>query len=43
MASRIFTAKFKTKVVLEALNEHCSVSELSQMYDLHMHQISSRI
>ena len=41
MTRRKFTAKFKTKVVLEALKEQSSLSDLSQKYDLHPQQIST--
>ncbi len=37
---RKFTAKFKTKVVIESLSERCTLSELAQKYDLHPNQIS---
>ena len=41
MTRRKFTTKFKTKVVLEALKEQSSATELSQKYDLHPQQIST--
>lgn len=41
MKRRKFTAKFKTKVVLEALKERHSLKELAQKYDLHIQQISN--
>jgi transposase len=37
---RTFTAKFKTKVVLEALSERYTINELAQRHDLHPNQIS---
>jgi len=37
---RRFSAEFKLKVVLEALKERQSLSELSQKYQLHQNQIS---
>ena len=40
MTRRNFTPSFKTKVVLEALKERKSLSELSQQYELHPNQIS---
>ena len=40
MKRRKFTAKFKTKVVLEALKEQKSVSELAMAYELAPTQIS---
>lgn len=33
-------AKFKTKVVLEALSERYTINELAQKYSLHPNQIS---
>ncbi|HHH52708.1 MAG TPA: transposase, partial [Bacteroidetes bacterium] len=41
MKRRKFTSKFKTKVVLEALKERNSLSELAQKYELSPAQISS--
>ncbi|MBP7516168.1 MAG: transposase [Flavobacteriales bacterium] len=38
---RTFTAAFKTKVVLEALKERHTMSELAQMHDLHPNQITT--
>jgi len=40
MKRRKFTPKFKTKVVLEALKERQSLSELAQKYELSAAQIS---
>ena len=40
MTLRKFTASFKAKVVLEALKERKSLSELAQQYELHPNQIS---
>lgn len=40
MTRRKFTSKFKTKVVLEALRERSSLTELAQKFDLHPNQIS---
>lgn len=40
MKRRKFTAKFKTKVVLESLKEAQSLSELAQKYELAPTQIS---
>ena len=40
MKRRKFTAKFKTKVVLEALKERVSVQELAKKHELHPNQIS---
>lgn len=40
MTRRKFTAKFKTKVVLEALKERHSLAELAQKYQIHPTQIS---
>ena len=40
MTRRKFTSKFKTKVVLEALKERVSLSELAQKYELSPTQIS---
>lgn len=41
MSKRKFTSDFKTKVVLEALKEHSTASELAQKYELHPQQISN--
>lgn len=41
MSRRKFTSKFKTKVVLEALKERHSLTELAQKYELHVQQISN--
>lgn len=38
---RKFTAAFKTKVVLEALKERKTVSELAQEFELHPNQITT--
>ena len=38
---RKFSAEFKTKVVLETLKERLTVSELSQKYQIHPHQINT--
>jgi len=38
---RKFSKEFKLKVVLEALKEHHTLSELSQQYELHPNQISA--
>lgn len=40
MSRRKFTAKFKTKVVLEALKEQDSMTALAQKHELHPTQIS---
>lgn len=40
MKRRKFTSKFKTKVVLEALNERYSLSQLAERHQLHPNQIS---
>ena len=40
MTRRKFTPKFKAKVVLEALKERSSLTELGQKYDLHPNQIT---
>ena len=40
MTQRKFTSSFKTKVVLEAIKERKSLSELAQQYELHPNQIS---
>ena len=37
---RNFSPKFKTKVVLEALTERPTLTELAQKYELHINQIS---
>ena len=37
---RNFTAKFKTKVVLDALSERQTITELAQKHKLHPNQIS---
>ena len=37
---RKFASKFKTKVVLEALSERRTISELAQKHGLHPNQIS---
>ena len=39
MTRRKFTSAFKTKVVLEALKERESLSELAQKYEVHPQQI----
>ena len=39
MTRKKYTSKFKTKVVLEALKERSSVSELAQKYDIAPQQI----
>jgi transposase len=36
---RSFSAKFKTKVVLEALQERLSLQEIAQKYQIHPNQI----
>ena len=41
MNRRKFTAKFKTKVVLESLKEHQSLNELAQKHKLSPSQISN--
>lgn len=38
---RKFTSAFKTKVVLEALKERKTISELAEQFELHPNQISS--
>ncbi|MCX6253785.1 MAG: transposase [Bacteroidia bacterium] len=38
---RKFSAAFKTQVVLEALRERSTLSELAQKYELHPNQIST--
>jgi len=40
MSRRKFTSKFKIKVVLEALKERQSISEMARKYELHVQQIS---
>lgn len=40
MTRRKFTAKFKTKVVLEALKERHSLADLAQKYQIHPTRIS---
>ena len=40
MSRRKFTPKFKTRVVLEAIKEHQSLTELAEKYELHVAQIS---
>jgi transposase len=40
MTRRKFTAKFKTKVVLEALKERETLSDLGQKYEIHPQQIA---
>lgn len=37
---RTFTAAFKLKVILEALKERLTLTQMSQKYDLHPNQIS---
>lgn len=37
---RKFSASFKTKVVLDAIKERSTLSELAQQYDLHPNQIA---
>lgn len=37
---RTFTAEFKLKVIMEALKERLSLTEMSQKFDLHPNQIS---
>ena len=37
---RKFTSKFKTKVVLEALSERFTMSQLAEKHQLHPNQIS---
>lgn len=37
---RKFSSAFKTKVVLEALNERSSIQELARKYEIHPNQIS---
>ena len=38
---RKFTASFKAEVVVEALKERKTISELAQQYDLHPNQITT--
>ena len=38
---RKFSAKFKSKVALEALKEHSTLQELSSKYELHPNQITA--
>ena len=40
MKRRKFNSKFKTKVVLEALSERYTMSELAQRHKIHPNQIS---
>lgn len=40
MSKRKFSSAFKTKVVLEALQERHSATDLAQKYQLHPQQIS---
>ena len=40
MTRKKYTSKFKTKVVLEALKERLSITELAQKYELAPQQIS---
>ena len=40
MIRRKFTSKFKTKVVLEALSERYSLSQLAERHQIHPNQIS---
>ena len=41
MSRRKFSSKFKTKVVLSALKERGSLTDLAQKYQLHPQQIST--
>ena len=41
MSRRKFTSKFKTKVVLEALKEKSSLTDLAQRFSIHPQQISN--
>ncbi len=38
---RKFSGSFKTKVVLEALKERKTLSELAEQFNLHPHQVSA--
>jgi len=38
---RKFTAAFKTKVVLEALSERLTISEIADKYEIHANQIGT--
>lgn len=38
---RKFTVKFKTQVVLEAIKERQTLSELAERFELHPHQITT--
>lgn len=38
---RKFTAKFKTQVVLEALKERQTLSEIAERFDIHPNQITT--
>ena len=38
---KTYSSGFKTKVVLEAIQEWESIQEISKKYDLHPHQIST--
>lgn len=38
---RKFSAEFKAKVALEAMQERMTLSELSQKYEVHPHQITA--
>lgn len=40
MSKRRFSTKFKMKVVLEALKERQSASDLARKYELHVQQVS---
>jgi len=37
---RTFTAEFKLKVIIEALKERLTLTEMSQKFDIHPNQIS---
>ncbi len=41
MKKRKFTTEFKTKVVLEALQERETIKEIAKKYDIHPNQIST--
>jgi len=41
MKRRKFTPKFKTKVVLEAIKERESLSDLSKRFEIHSQQITN--